>query len=741
MMEQKPEIVTLPVEGMTCASCVMRVEKALKSIEGVHVANVNLATEKVAVSFDRRKTGLEQLAAAVDKVGYKLVIPPAAAPSEGYEPSDVRSTQLKRDLILAAILTVPVMVVSMISMADWFMSWSPLSMDEINKLMFLAASLVLFVPGKRFFTIAWKLARHGSADMNTLIAVGTGTAYLYSSVVVLFPPWLPISDASEHIYFDTAAVIVTLILTGRFLEAKAKGRTADAIKKLLGLQPKTARVVREGGELDIPLSEVIAGDTVIVRPGEKIPVDGVITGGISSIDESMVTGESMPVERGVGQRVIGGTLNKNGTVEFRTTAVGSETVIAQIVRLVEQAQGSKAPVQALADRIAAVFVPVVLSLALLTFLGWYTVGGLSFSSAMINSIAVLIIACPCALGLATPTAIMVGTGLGASHGILIKNAESLQRAQSVRTVVLDKTGTLTEGKPSVTDFIPFDGFDEATILQYAVSVERRSEHPLGQAIVEYARSRAASPVDVESFESRSGFGVSGTLKGNSVAIGSRLMMEEQGIDLTGIDSLISGLSGGGKTPVFVSVNGQLSAVLGIADTIKPGSENAVRELKRMGMNIIMMSGDHRLTAEAIARKAGIDTVIAEVLPNEKASRIAALQKEGAIVAMVGDGINDAPALAQADVGIAMGRGTDVAIETAGMTLMKGDLLDVVRALRLSKRTMGTIKQNLFWAFIYNVIGIPVAALGFLNPEYAAAAMALSSVSVVSNSLRLRRSMT
>lgn len=740
-MEQIQEIVTLPVEGMTCASCVVRVEKALKSIEGVNLANVNLATEKVAVSFDRSKTGLEQLADAVNKVGYKLVISPVAVPYEGYEPSESRFTRTKRELILAAVFSIPVMVISMISMTDWFMSRSPLSMNEVNTLMFLAASLVMFIPGKRFFTIAWKLARHGSTDMNTLVAVGTGTAYLYSSVVVLFPQWLPISDASKHIYFDTAAVIITLILMGRFLEAKAKSRTTDTIKKLLGLQPKTARVLRAGNELDIPLSEVVPGDMVIVRPGEKIPADGVITKGFSSIDESMVTGESMPVERSTGHRVIGGTLNKNGAVEFRATAVGKETVIAQIARLVEQAQGSKAPVQALADRIAAVFVPVVLSIALLTFLGWYALGGMSFSSAMINSIAVLIIACPCALGLATPTAVMVGTGLGASHGILIKSAESLERARSVRIVVLDKTGTITEGKPSVTDFVPLNGFDEATILRYAASVERSSEHPLGQAIGEFARSRIASPVDVESFNSRSGFGVSGTFKGNSVAIGNRLMMEEQGIDLTGIDSLISGLSGEGKTSVFISVNGQLSAVLGVADTIKRGSVEAVRELKRMGMKVIMMSGDHRLTAEAIARKAEIDTVIAGVLPNEKASRISALQKEGAIVAMVGDGINDAPALAQADVGIAMGRGTDVAIETAGITLMRGDLLDIARALRLSKKTMVTIQQNLFWAFIYNVVGIPVAAFGFLNPEYAAAAMALSSVSVVSNSLRLRRSMT
>jgi Cu+-exporting ATPase len=594
----------------------------------------------------------------------------------------------------------------------------------------------MFVSGKRFFATAWKLAKRFTSDMNTLVAVGTGTAYLYSTLIVLFPHWFP-PNVRTDVYFDTAAVIVTLILMGRLLEARAKQRASDAIKKLIELQPKTARVIRNGKEVDIHLDQVTHDDIVIVRPGEKIPVDGLITNGSTSVDESMVTGESIPVEKTVGQKVIGGTINKHGTIEFRATAVGKETVIAQIIKLVEEAQGSKAPIQTLADKIASVFVPAVMGIAVLTFVLWLMVGGSGFTTAMMNFIAVLIIACPCALGLATPTAIMVGTGLGATRGILIKNAESLERAHKIQIVVLDKTGTVTTGQPSVTDVILLNGFDETTLLQRAASVEKRSEHPLGQAIVEYAQSKGITPTDVQSFHSITGRGITASVNGDSVAVGNRLLMDHCSVDAAEVQMLLQQGTEEGKTPILVAINGRVAGIIAIADTIKPTSREAVATLRAMGLEVVMITGDNRRTAEAIAQRVGIDRVVAEVLPDEKAQRVRALQAEGNIVAMVGDGINDAPALAQADLGIAMGSGTDVAMETADITLMRSDLLGVAEAIKLSHVTIRTIKQNLFWAFIYNVIGIPVAALGLLNPIYAAAAMAFSSVSVVLNSLRLQ----
>jgi len=741
------QTLTLPVEGMTCASCVARVEKALRTAEGVATANVNLASETVSLSFDSSRTDLQKIAAVVDEAGYKLIVSDAAditaEPSESAAtPIDDRQERayrkLRSDFIFSAVLTIPVMVLSMISVSDWFMRWSPLSTDEINRLVFLATTAIMFVAGKRFFIVAWKLARHASADMNTLVAVGTGTAYLYSTLVVLFPRWLGINHAGDHIYFDTSATIMTLILMGRVLEARARRRTTDAIKELIGLQPKTARVLRNGSERDIPAADVVTGDVVIVRPGEKIPVDGVITRGSTAMDESMVTGESMPVERSVGEKVIGGTINKNGSVEFRATAVGKQTVMAQIIRLVEQAQASKAPVQTLADQIAAVFVPVVISLAVLTFIFWYFIGGLPFTAAMINFIAVLIIACPCALGLATPTAIMVGTGLAASRGILIKNAESLERAHKVQTVVLDKTGTVTEGKPSVTDVLPLNGSDERLLLQQVASVENRSEHPLARAIVDAARERGILPGVVESFQSKTGLGVEGRVDGQRVLVGSLPLMNEYSVATTEAEPQVADLSKAGKTLAFVAIDQMLAGVIGIADPIKPTSKDAVAALKRMGIEVDLITGDNVQTANAIASQAGVDSVIAGVMPQDKAAHVKARQQKGRIVAMVGDGINDAPALAQADVSIAMGSGTDVAMETADVTLMHGSLQGVVEAIRLSKRTILTVKQNLFWAFIYNVIGIPVAALGLLNPMVAAAAMAMSSVSVVTNSLRLKR---
>ncbi|HTY38625.1 MAG TPA: heavy metal translocating P-type ATPase [Bacteroidota bacterium] len=740
------QTITLPVEGMTCASCVARVEKVLANADGVTGAAVNLASEKVTLTIDPSKADLIRLAALIEDAGYKLLLP-ATESTQALSASPVTSVEnhqerhyreLKSDFILSAALTIPVMIVSMISMTDWFMGWSPLSMDEINKLLFIASSVVVLFPGRRFFESAWRLARHFSADMNTLVAVGTGTAYLFSSLVVLFPQWFPDASARNTLYFDTAATITTLILMGRLLEAKAKRRTTDAIQNLLTLQPKTARVRRNGNELDVPLGGLVVNDIVIVRPGELIPVDGIVTTGSSSVDESLVTGESLPVEKLAGQGVIGGTLNKNGSLEFRATAVGNNTVLANIVRLVEEAQGSKAPIQALADKVASVFVPVVIAIALLTFVLWLLIGGIPFTSAMINFIAVMVIACPCALGLATPTAIMVGTGVGASHGILIRNAISLERAETIHTIVLDKTGTITEGKPSVTDFEVLNGFEKSIVIGHVASLEKKSEHPLGAAVVSYATLNGVETRPVQEFVAIAGLGLTGTIDGESIIIGNMQMMERSGIGIADARGAIDRLSTEGKTPVLAALGGRLCAVIGIADTIKPGTKNAVAELLRMGFEVVMMTGDNERTARAIGIAAGIENIVAGVLPQQKAEHIKRLQSGGNVVAMVGDGINDSPALAQADVSIAMGSGTDVAMETADITLMHSDLKGVVDAIRLSKRTLLGIRQNLFWAFIYNIIGIPIAALGLLNPMVAAAAMAMSSVSVVSNSLRLRR---
>lgn len=751
MSKNSKQTLTLHVEGMTCASCVLRVEKAIKKINGVENVSVNLAAERITLTYDSSKTNLQELADAVKDAGYNLIIPESetahlkSANGKRVE-SEISLQQsdayqkLKREFIFSAILTLPIMVVSMASMSDWFISVSPFTLDEVNKLLFFAATLVMFVSGRRFFEMAWGLAKRFTADMNTLVAIGTGTAYLYSTVVVFFPSAaseLSIENKSSHIYFDTATVIVTLILMGRLLEARAKNKTTDAIKKLLSLQPKTARIVRHGIEKDVSISDVMRDDIVIVRPGEKIPVDGIITKGFTSVDEAMVTGESLPVEKTIGQKVIGGTINKNGNIEFRATAVGKDTVVAHIIKLVEEAQASKAPIQTMVDKIASVFVPAVVGIAVVTFLLWYIVGGISFTAAMMNFIAVLIIACPCALGLATPTAITVGTGVGAAHGVLIRNAESLEQAHKVQVVVLDKTGTITEGKLSVTDVVPFNNYDEKDILQYAMSVEKKSEHLLGQAIVDYARQRSIAVKDAESFQLYPGLGVSAVVNGDTVLLGNIPLMKQFAVNIEKAETVVSKLSEEGKTTIFIAVNGNLVCVLGVADTIKQTSRKAVERLKAMGIEVIMVTGDNERTADTIAYQTGIGRVVAKVMPQDKAAYIKVLQAEGKKVAMVGDGINDAPALAQADVSIAMGRGTDVAMETADITLMKSDLLDVVGAIILSKRTIRTIKQNLFWAFIYNTVGIPVAALGLLNPMYAAAAMALSSVSVVTNSLRLR----
>jgi Cu+-exporting ATPase len=626
----------------------------------------------------------------------------------------------------------------MLSMTEWFMSNIPLSMDEVNKLLLVLTTPVMIVSGKRFFKPAWQLAKHFATDMNTLVAVGTGAAFFYSAAVVLFPHWFPTGTNLYDVYFDSAAVIITLILMGKMLEARAKHKASDSIKLLLGLQSKTARIIKDKNEIEIPIAEVAVGDVILVRPGERIPVDGVILKGNSSVDESMVSGESIPVEKNINDKVIGGTINKNGSFEFRAAAVGADTVVAHIAKLVEEAQGSKAPVQHLADKIASVFVPVVMVIALVAFCIWYLVIGVGFATALMNAIAVLVIACPCALGLATPTAIMVGTGRGASLGVLIKNAESLERAHKINTIVFDKTGTITSGTPSVTDIVGFNSNDEQSVLRLAASLEKKSEHPLGEAIVREAQNRSLSLDEAELFYSHTGFGVEGTIKGRKAIVGSEKMMRDASIDFAPASEVaVFRFSEQGKTPILVADDGKLIGIIAVADMLRPLSKETAAELKEMGFDLVLLTGDNSRTARAIATQANIEQVFAEVLPQEKAAKIKELQSMGKIVAMVGDGMNDAPSLAQANVGIALGTGTDIAMETADITLMKSDLRGVLRAIRLSRQTMRTIKQNLFWAFVYNSIGIPLAAMGMLNPMFAAGAMALSSVSVVANSLRLR----
>jgi P-type Cu+ transporter len=731
--------ITVPVEGMTCASCVLRVEKALKKVEGVSAATVNLATEQTTITFDPLRVTLERLNKAVSDAGYALGKPIVReTPQEGTGQYETGLRKLKAELALSLILTIPVIVISMFSMTSWFERVMPLGMNETNILLLLLTTPVLLFSGRRFFTGFWKTARHGTADMNTLVAVGTGAAFLYSAAAVLFPGALEGAGAAGSVYFDTAATIITLILTGRYLEARAKHRASDAIRSLLRLQPTTARVIRGGNESDIPAGEVVTGDFVIVRPGERIPVDGLVESGSTTVDESMVTGESLPVEKNRGDRMVGGTVNRNGAVTLRATAVGAHTLLAQIVKLVEEAQGSKAPIQNLADRIASVFVPSVIVLALLTFLGWQFVPGSAFTHGLVNFIAVLIIACPCALGLATPTAMTVGIGVAATHGILIRNAGSLEKAKSVTTIVMDKTGTLTSGKPAVTDVVPLKSGTRESLLMYAAAVERQSEHPLAEAVVECARSSSVEIPRPESFESLTGLGVIGVVGGKRVVAGSAGIMERERVDISFARIPAERLTSEGKSLLYVAIDGTAAGLIAVADSIRPTSARAVSDLRRMGIDVIMLTGDNETTARAVASQAGIERVKAGVLPAGKTDCIRQLQAEGRTVAMVGDGINDAPALARADVGIALGTGTDIAIEAADITLMKGDLATIALAIRLSGGTLRIIHQNLFWAFLYNVIAIPLAAFGLLTPVVAAGAMALSSVSVVTNSLRLRR---
>lgn len=739
------EEITISIGGMTCASCVRRVEQALLKVNGVVSANVNLATEKGTVKYISEMTSPRDLRQAIIKAGYEVREPEGEGTGARVKSDKSRDEvgQLKKRLIIAAALTVIVMVGSMHELIPALM----LIPDKIRYIVLLVlATPVQFWAGWRFYRGAYLTAKHGSTDMNTLVAVGTSVAYLYSIAVTFFPGFFKTQGITPAVYYDTAAVIITLILFGRYLEAKAKGRASDAIKKLLGLQPKTGRIIRDGGELDIPIEDIRAGDIVLVRPGEKIPVDGVVIEGHSSVDESMITGESIPAEKCESDEVIGATINKTGSFKFRATKVGSETALAQIVRLVEEAQGSKAPIQRLADVVASYFVPTVISIAVLTFIIWIIFGPQpAFTVALLNFIAVLIIACPCSLGLATPTAIMVGTGQGAQNGILIRDAQALENAHRINTIILDKTGTLTQGKPVVTDIVGSNGFTESDVLQFAASAERGSEHPLGEAIVTRAKKMRLTLAEPRNFESFTGSGIGANIDGHSVVMGNSRLMEERGVTLDGTLDRALALSEEGKTPMFVSVDSKIAGIVAVADILKSNSAMAVKRLQEMGLEVIMLTGDNGRTAAAIAKQAGVDRALAEVLPADKAIEVKRLQEAGKIVAMVGDGINDAPALAQADIGISIGTGTDVAIEASDITLVGGDLQGLVTSIALSRKTLKTIYQNLFWAFIYNTVLIPVAAGALyptwhiqLNPMLAALAMAFSSVSVVSNSLRLKR---
>lgn len=731
----------LAISGMTCAACSARIEKGLNRMEGVRQANINLAMERGMVVYNPAVISLDRLIEKIRDLGYDAAL--LTGEGEGEAERDRKSEEMTRQrnkFIVSAILSLPLMWTMFAHF--YAVNWVPaILMDHWVQL--ALATPVQFVIGWQFYKGAWNSLRNGSANMDVLVALGTSAAYFFSLYQVL-------RGSHQQMYFETSAILITLIILGKYFEAKAKGRTSAAIHKLMGLRAKTALVVRDGLEMDIPVEQVLVGDTIIVRPGEKIPVDGKVLEGSSAVDESMLTGESIPVDKGQGDPLIGATINKQGTLKMEATKVGKDTALAQIVKVVEEAQGSKAPIQRLADRISGVFVPIVVAIAAVTFSIWYflLVPG-NTALALINATAVLVIACPCALGLATPTSIMVGTGRGAELGVLFKGGEHLENTQRVNLVILDKTGTVTKGEPELTDVIPEPQWSADDLLAWVASLEKNSEHPLAQAVVKAAKENGIDWLNVSGFHALPGFGVEGfvadgeatgrdVLPPKQVLVGNRRLMEQHGIYVDHVISDMGRLEEAGKTAMLAAIDGKLAGIVAVADTVKETSSAAIAKLKQMGIKVVMLTGDNRRTAEAIGRQVGVDEVRAEVLPEDKAEEVKRWQEQGYVVAMVGDGINDAPALAVADVGMAVGTGTDIAMETADVTLMRGDLLAIAHAISLSRQTMRNIRQNLFWALFYNSVGIPVAAMGFLAPWLAGAAMAFSSVSVVSNSLRLKR---
>lgn len=741
------ERVSLKIQGMSCAACVKRVERALKALTGVVDAQVNLASERAVVSFLQGLVSPSLMAKAVEEAGYSVIdLPLEGALGQERELRREALVALRRKFLVGLSLLVPIL-----TLCYWdHMGLGlilPLERHANYFIQFILQTPIQFWVGWQFYRGAWAAAKHRTTDMNTLIALGTSAAYFYSILATFVPSLFSPQGLSPDVYFDTAGAIIVIILFGRMMEAKARGRTSQAIESLMSLQPPKARVIREKIEMELPVEEIVPGDIILVRPGERIPVDGVVLEGLSAVDESMLTGESIPVEKGPGDEVIGATMNTTGSFTFKATRVGKDTVLAQIVRMVQEAQGSKPPIARLADRIASRFVPAVMAAGVLTFAAWWTLGPEPrITYALLNFVAVMVIACPCALGLATPTSIMVGTGKGAELGILFRNGESLERARDLDTVVLDKTGTLTQGRPTVTDILPASGWTEDALLWTVASAERSSEHALARPLVEEAQRRGLELATPERFQALPGYGVLALVEGREVLVGNQALLEEKRVR---IDSALirsaQALEEGGKTAIFVSVGKDMAGVLGVADTLKEDSHEAVAQLHQMGLDVVMMTGDNLRTAHAIAKKVGITKVLAGVLPKDKAAEVKRLQAEGRKVGMVGDGINDAPALAQADVGIAMGTGTDVAIESADIVLMGGSLKGVPLAISLSRAIVRNIRQNFFWAFAYNTVLIPVAAgvlfpfLGvLLDPVLAAAAMGLSSLTVVSNALRLRR---
>lgn len=725
--------VELKINGMSCAACSAKIEKKLNRTEGVKNAMVNLATERASIEYNTSEVRVSDIVKLIQGLGYDAERTEEVNQDKEKAQREKEIRTLKNTLVISAVLSAPLLLAMILGILKLESPW--LSFLHNPYFQLAIATPVQFIIGFRFYKHAFYALRSKSANMDVLISMGTSAAYFFSLYNVFFEEVQ--KGVMKNLYFEASAVIITLILLGKYLETVSKGKTSEAIKKLMGLQAKTARVVRNQLEEDIPIEDVLLGDVIIVKPGEKIPVDGKIVEGNSSIDESMLTGESLPSEKKAGDYVIGATINKFGTFRFETTKIGKDTALSQIVKMVEDAQGSKAPIQKIADKVSGIFVPVVVGIALVTFLIWFFVTG-DITKAIVSSVAVLVIACPCALGLATPTAIMVGTGKGAENGILIKGGEHLEMAYKLNAVVLDKTGTITKGKPEVTDIVVLGNYDKIEILTLAAITEKSSEHPLGAAIFEHGKRELGIVNNPEKFEAIPGRGVMSVIDSKVIYMGTRKLMREQGINLEAVEAIIAGLEDEGKTAMLMAINNNLEAVIAVADTLKDSSKEAIEELQRIGIDVYMITGDNRRTANAIAKQVGITNVLAEVLPENKAEEVEKLKAKGKIVAMVGDGINDAPALATADIGMAIGTGTDIAIEAADITLMRGDLRTIPAAIRLSRKTMNKIKQNLFWAFFYNIIGIPFAALGLLNPMIAGGAMAFSSVSVVTNSLSLKR---